>query len=751
VGLILLKDLSGVTGGKPYLARQVFLYALLVVMVWLFAEVSRYFSISTNDDTSAIWPPVGIALGAVLVLGVRAVWVYAAAIGGWFLVKGYPPEVVVGLMLEQSVAVWAMQWVFRRFCKDATLIETLKETLRFYLLVPVLTLLPLSGLVSAVYFNAGYFQSLGFGNIWAFHWLAEALGVVLFAPATQHVALYVLRAKFKSRMVREDAGIWLVFMLLAGANFWFGVQGQFNYARGISYLYFPLMSWAAISGRRTTVLLMLPLATSLTVISVYYGSWQQEIVAWNALGEALAFCGVLVSMTHLVLGSSVERQQVIRFLTEVSERDSLTGALNQRGLQRWFERSRGSGNRFLMLTLCLRNFDSSRDILPETVAEGVQKWVSERLEDMAEAVADRYAVARLDNGVFTLLLTYSDKDDLRGFLDGVHEALRGQTFPFEQGQYQVQPTIGSLTLSENDDFTDAVAATRQLAREAMSTPGQPVWFGRDQQGLLARHKQEVLRLETLKSAILQNRFVLYGQEIRPLHKPGLRSKMELLVRMVDADGDIVSPGEFLPVASRFGYMADVDRWVITHAFQLVREDPDITQRIEQFSINLSGATLSDLTVIDHIAGLLQTTGLSPSQFCFEVTETEHIGDWQKAETILLSLREMGFSISLDDFGTGLASFDYLNRIPFDFVKIDGAFIRGLEAGHRNESVVEAVVLVARNREIRTIAEFVDGSEVERLLSALGVDYVQGFGIHKPAPISEFSQAQSIRNMMFERE
>ena len=154
----------------------------------------------------------------------------------------------------------------------------------------------------------------------------------------------------------------------------------------------------------------------------------------------------------------------------------------------------------------------------------------------------------------------------------------------------------------------------------------------------------------------------------------------------------------------------------------------------QFSINLSGATLSDPQALEHIRVARENSGLDAHHFCFEVTETEQVEDWDRALTLLRGLKELGFAVSLDDFGTGLASFDYLNRFDFDYVKIDGSFVRSLDTDTRNHEVVEAVVLVARRRGIRTIAEFVENDAIIAELDRLDVDYVQGFGVHRPEPV-----------------
>jgi EAL domain-containing protein (putative c-di-GMP-specific phosphodiesterase class I) len=320
-------------------------------------------------------------------------------------------------------------------------------------------------------------------------------------------------------------------------------------------------------------------------------------------------------------------------------------------------------------------------------------------------------------------------------LSGLVYGIKGTSFAAEGSQYQVEPTIGALPFRAGESVADVLTATFHMAREAMNTPGQPLHFGRDYQELLDAHRNDLRRLEAFKRALNHDGLLLFGQRIQPLDGERLHTKVEFLVRMKGEHGEVVSPGAFMPVASRFGYMADLDRWVIRNAFQAVADQPALLNEIGQFSINLSGATLSDPQAVEHIRSSLRLSELPAERFCFEVTETEQVEDWDRALDVLQGIKAMGFAVSLDDFGTGLASFDYLNRFDFDYVKIDGSFVRALDTEARNREVVEAVVLVAERRGIRTIAEFVENEAIIAELDRLNVDYVQGFGVHRPEPVS----------------
>lgn len=720
-------------------ARTALAYLAFGLAIWGSASFSRFFSVAATEDASVIWPPLGIALAVTLLLGRGVVIVYALVIGAWFMARGYGPVVCLLMAVEQGGALLVMTLVTQRLVPDGRLLTSLGGALRFYALVPVATLLPFAAVATYAYYYQGFFPGLGYLNIWMFHWLSEALGVVLFAPPVQLGLLWLIGQDRKlTRPARNDLLIWLVFASVLGASLAAGTAGHFNYARGFAYLFFPLLIAISLSGRTLAVLLMLPVAVAATLLSVYFGTWQTQTGAWNAFGEALAFSAVLGIITQLVLASTVERNGIINFLREASHRDNLTGELNRRGLIHYVETEALAGDtpRYVAATLCLRNFAHARELLPDRVVDQCERWVARRIRGTLDGLSVPFALARVDSGIFSMVLTVSQSGPIHERLAGIADVLKGHTFDLAEGEYQVEPTMGTLTFSGDDSVPDVLTASLHLAREAMHTPGRPVHFGQDYRELLDGHRAELQQLEVFKRALTEDAFMLFGQEIRPLASAPGGSKMEFLVRMRGENGEPVSPGVFMPVASRFGYMPELDRWVIRNAFGLVAGMPALLARHASFSINLSGATLSDMQVLDDIRRALDDSGLASARFCFEVTETEQVDDWDRALQVLHGIKAMGFAVSLDDFGTGLASFDYLNRFPFDYIKIDGSFVRNLDSDERNREVVEAVVLVARRRGIHTIAEFVENEEIVRHLSELGVDYVQGFGIHKPAPVTE---------------
>ena len=209
------------------------------------------------------------------------------------------------------------------------------------------------------------------------------------------------------------------------------------------------------------------------------------------------------------------------------------------------------------------------------------------------------------------------------------------------------------------------------------------------------------------------------------------SHKEILIRMKDVDGTLIPPFSFIPAAERYNIMPSIDKWVIENSFKYLAANEDRSERI---SINLSGNTLSDETLLTHIREKIELYQIEPQRVCFEITETNAITHMSHAINLMRELRETGCKFSLDDFGSGLSSFAYLKNMPIDYLKIDGAFIKDIVDDPIDLAMVSAINQIGHIMGIQTIAEFVENDEILNVLKVINVDYVQGYGIEKPVPL-----------------
>jgi len=247
----------------------------------------------------------------------------------------------------------------------------------------------------------------------------------------------------------------------------------------------------------------------------------------------------------------------------------------------------------------------------------------------------------------------------------------------------------------------------------------------------ARIETRLEWVQRIRAALNEGRLTLYAQ---PVVETATRrtTQHELLVRMVDTDGSLVSPARFLPIAERFGLIREIDRWVVTETIAILRRRREDGHR-PTVEINLSGQSLGDPGLAAHIGSELREAQLDPRQLIFEVTETTAIGNIAAAREFARQLARLGCRFALDDFGAGFGSFYYLKHLPFDYIKIDGEFVRNCTVDATDRLVIRAIVKLAQGMGTRTIAEFVGDEKTYTTIAALGVDYAQGFHLGRPAP------------------
>jgi PAS domain S-box-containing protein len=235
----------------------------------------------------------------------------------------------------------------------------------------------------------------------------------------------------------------------------------------------------------------------------------------------------------------------------------------------------------------------------------------------------------------------------------------------------------------------------------------------------------------VREALDEDRFILYSQPIVPL--AGGKASEELLLRMVDRNGEAIPPGRFLPVAEKFGLIGEIDGWVLPEAIRLAASG-------RRVHANLSADSISNLDLLSLIDRELRSTQADPANVVFEITETALMEDLEAGEAFARGLAELGCGLALDDFGTGFGSFTYLKSMPLTYLKIDIDFVRDIASNPANQHLVKATVGLARDFGYKTIAEGVEDAETLAVLKDYGVDFAQGFHLARPAPLKTPSQS-----------
>lgn len=344
--------------------------------------------------------------------------------------------------------------------------------------------------------------------------------------------------------------------------------------------------------------------------------------------------------------------------------------------------------------------------------------------------------SRISGDRFAVLLP-TQLDDAEKFAESLREGVEKLGTAHGDARLHISISIGVALLdTAAGELMHSLAAAETACKAAKDRGRNRVEVYKTNDVSLVRRFADINIAGQLRAAIDAGRLQLYSQLILPFacaEKP--HPHFELLLRMVDEDGRTVGPDRFLSAANRYQLMPEIDRWVITHAIQLLKPQAALlTGRNITFAINFSGQSLNDEEFVDFLVEQITTSGIDPAVFCFELTENATIASIARAESLIRRLRSLGCGVALDDFGTGLSSLAYLRQLPVTMLKIDGSFVRDILKDPRAESMVRAIAQLARSMSLATVAEYVETEEIRTRLATLGVDYGQGFAIGRPAPL-----------------
>ena len=416
--------------------------------------------------------------------------------------------------------------------------------------------------------------------------------------------------------------------------------------------------------------------------------------------------------------------------------DVMTGLTNRLAYEIALERlcrERRPGEQHAVLMLNLNQFKIVNDTCGYAAGD-------ELLRRVARIVASRARksdlVARLGGDEFALIMYHCPPEKALRIAEALHQDILNLRFVWEDKTYRVGASIGLVAV--DDSYPDAQAVQQAADIACYMAKRDPRHLCLHSHG---DHKLQSLRTEMqtvsrIHAAIEQDRLQLYAQRIMPISGGGDALHFEVLVRMIDEEGQLVPPGEFLPAAERYGLMDQIDRWVIAHALAACARHfgPDRWSRLDTVAINLSPLSLQDPSIVDYLLEQLERHGVPPRCVCIEVTETAAIENLEALRKLMESLRARGLRFALDDFGVGMTSLAQLRDLPVDILKIDGSFVTGIANDRVNGSMVYAIPNIARLLSMKTVAERVESEEELAHLEAIGVDYAQGYLLARPEPL-----------------
>jgi diguanylate cyclase (GGDEF)-like protein/PAS domain S-box-containing protein len=445
--------------------------------------------------------------------------------------------------------------------------------------------------------------------------------------------------------------------------------------------------------------------------------------------------GEITGVVLILHDVSNERQYAAK-LSYQATHDSLTGLINRAEFENRMNLALKSaaqlGRHHAVMYLDLDQFKIVNDTCGHAAGDQLIRQVSSLLQ---RRLREGDTLSRLGGDEFGVLLENCPPDHALRIAEELRQTTRDLHFASDGRSFAVSVSIGLVPVDDGlytlSDVLSAADAACYMAKDKGRNRVQ--LYRREDSEITLRHG-EMEWVVRIQKALEEDRFVLYAQNIVQVDgKSDHGAHCELLVRMIDEDGKIVPPMAFIPAAERYGLMPSVDRWVLRNAFSTMERlfAQSAGDSLELCSINLSGATLGDDTFLDYVREQFDRFALSRDRVCFEITETAAIANLDRAVRFIEEMKKFGCRFSLDDFGSGMSSFGYLKHLPVDFIKIDGAFVKDMADDPIDRAMVEAINSVGHVMGKKTIAEFVGSAEVMEALRDVGVDFAQGYWVHKP--------------------
>jgi diguanylate cyclase (GGDEF)-like protein/PAS domain S-box-containing protein len=437
-----------------------------------------------------------------------------------------------------------------------------------------------------------------------------------------------------------------------------------------------------------------------------------------------------INDTHL-LAESLSFQTTHDELTGLANRKSLGERLTQ-----VLDSAHSENTEHALAIVNLDQFKFVNDSSGHDAGDELLRQVAKLLKSV---VRKRDTLARLSSDEFAVLIEDCDARQARENIEVIRQVIDAFEFRWQGRKHVVTASIGLVNVNSRCDDANSVLSMADTACFAAKDSGRNrVHVYEKDHPAVSRHQGEMRWATRINDALADNRFELNFQRIRPVGDSCARGDhYELLLRMRDELGNIVMPAEFLPAAERYDLSPKVDRWVIGAALDWLRRNPALAARLHLCGINLSGQSLSNEDVVCFILEQLEHGGIPAEKICFEVTETAAVSDLVQANHFITLLKDRGCKFALDDFGSGFSSFAYLKKLPVDFLKIDGSFVRDIATDSIDLAMVRSINEIGHMMGKHTIAEFVEDRKVLDILKRVGVDYAQGYEIGRPEPLDKF--------------
>jgi diguanylate cyclase (GGDEF)-like protein len=699
-------------------AREYLVFAYRLVLCTFLLSLVSYLAARAqpNQGYVPIWPSGGVGLALVWRHGARYWPAILASSTALSMSVGTPLLVALGVGWLQVLITMVALSLLHRWHVHVLLVD-MRQLTRFLFALVIATSLsvPIYGIRMALVFQYPPMQALAFG---ADYFLSALLSFLIFAP---------LVVAWSARTFDSSAKRWMFAIgmtAIAVGGWWIMLIDQQLQDR-LLFLMLPFVVLCALGAQiggtsaAAALLTMIMAAMARTPVPV----------TDSILRTLFALIAVLTG--YLVAAAFREREHVAAEMDALARHDALTGLMNRFEFEnRVANALRDDARPYALMYLDLDQFKLVNDTCGHLAGDHMLRRLAATIEN---ALPSNAVLARLGGDEFGCLLPDATPNDVQTVASRLHQAINSFEFMVGSLRFTVGVSIGTTFLSAIEDQSpDDVLARADVACYAAKEHGRNRTHAYDpyDQGMQGHHS-EMQRISQLQSDLADGVFELHAQRIIDLRVPADSPPFyEILLR--HAQGE---PGETIEsvigMAQRYGLLAQIDRWVLDQAASYLEGAAETDVRL---SINVGATTLESEGFERFVLALPARYSFDARRMVLEITEAVAVQNLTRAVETLRRFREHGFEISLDDFGTGVASFGYLSDLPVSMVKIDGRFVRDMCKDPTAEVVIESLARVASLRGISCVAEWVEDLAILPRLRALGVTYAQGYAIHQPEPL-----------------
>ncbi|MEG4170470.1 MULTISPECIES: EAL domain-containing protein [unclassified Microcoleus] len=440
----------------------------------------------------------------------------------------------------------------------------------------------------------------------------------------------------------------------------------------------------------------------------------------------------------MVFHDVTESRYLTRQLSWEENHDALTGLINRRKFEQQLVEAiasvKDSNQQHALCYLDLDQFKVVNDTVGHIAGDELLRQITALIQ---KGVRANDMLARLGGDEFGILLTQCSLSQATQIAENLKDIVHQFRFIWNGKTFIIGVSIGVVAIDQTSQNLMELLGAADAACYAAKARGRNCVhiYSLDDSELIKQRGQRQL-IAQISRSLETNRFCLYYQKIVSITSKPLVEHYEILLRMLDENGKIVSPAQFIPAAERYGLITEIDCWVIEKFFSNYHKLPDkdaLSQGL--YTINLSGASISNNQFMRFLIEQFSRYQVPPQTIGFEITETAAIANFEQARYFMGELKKIGCCFALDDFGSGLSSFAYLMNLPVDYLKIDGAFVKNISHNVISQALVEGFNGIAHAMNLETIAEFVEDETILEKLREIGVDYAQGYGIARPVPIN----------------